>query len=225
MYEVFERLLAVNGKTVSDVVKGTGINYSTLSNWKRRNNKLSAKNAQKIADFFGVSIDYLMTGEQKDPQDVYVSIDDVVEVNEEGVRNRMEQYNSRLKHRLIPVFGRVAAGIPLSAIQEILDWEELDDSYHGEFFGLKVVGDSMSPRIEEGDTLIVKSQPDAESGDIVIAQINGDQATVKKLIKHQNGISLVPLNLNYSVLYFSAEEVESLPVRIIGKVVENRQKF
>lgn len=95
----------------------------------------------------------------------------------------------------------------------------------GEYFGLRIKGDSMLPRIAEGDVVIVRCQPDAESGQVVIAQVNGNTATCKKLVKHNNGISLVSFNSEYEPMYFSNEEIEKLPVTIIGKVVENRQKY
>lgn len=127
----------------------------------------------------------------------------------------------------IPVLGRVAAGIPIDAIEDILDWEEITPamSATGEYFGLKVKGDSMQPRIIEGDVVIVRCQPDAESGDIVVVQVDGDMATCKRLLKYQSGISLISFNPAYEPMVYTNEEIESLPVTIIGKVVENRQKY
>ncbi len=94
-----------------------------------------------------------------------------------------------------------------------------------EFFGLMVKGDSMSPRIEAGDVLIVKQQSDADSGDVVIAQANGDSACVKKLLKQDDGIVLQSFNPAYAPMYFSNKDIIEKPVQIIGKVIENRQKF
>ena len=127
----------------------------------------------------------------------------------------------------IPVLGRVVAGIPIDAIEEVLDWEEIPESLArtGEFFALQVKGDSMSPRIQEGDVLIVRRQNDADEGDIVIAQINGDTACVKRLLKQEDGIVLQSFNPAYSPMFFSKKAVNEKPVHIIGKVIENRQKF
>ena len=84
----------------------------------------------------------------------------------------------------IKVLGRVAAGIPLEAIEDVIDTEEIPQSLAktGEFFGLQIHGDSMEPRMCEGDVVIVRQQDDAESGDIVIAMINGHDATCKRLM-------------------------------------------
>lgn len=128
----------------------------------------------------------------------------------------------------IPVLGRVQAGIPIDAQEEIVDWEEItpDMGITGEFFGLRINGDSMQPRIVEGDVVIVRQQSDAESGDIVIALINGNETTIKKLIKYENGgIALVAFNPLYEPLQYSEGDIASLPVQIIGKVVELRAKF
>lgn len=127
----------------------------------------------------------------------------------------------------IPVFSHVAAGIPIDAIEDVVDWEEIpeDMSRTGEYFGLKVKGDSMQPRIAEGDTVIVHQQSDAESGEVVIVRINGDYATCKRLAKYAGGISLISFNPLYEPINFTEKEIREIPVEIIGKVVENRQKY
>ena len=127
----------------------------------------------------------------------------------------------------IPVLGDVAAGIPIEAVEEILDYEEIDEDLasKGEFFGLRIKGNSMSPRIQSGDVVIVRVQSDAESGDIVIAKVNGDDACCKKLLKHADGITLLSFNQDYEPLSFNKQDIVSLPVSIIGKVVELRGKF
>ena len=127
----------------------------------------------------------------------------------------------------IPVLGNVAAGIPISAVEDILDYEEVPNSWksQGEFFALRIKGDSMENDINDGDTVIVKQQSDANSGDTVIALVNGDDATCKRLQKLDNGIMLVSNNSKYPPMYFSSEEIVTKPVVIIGKVIELRRKF
>lgn len=127
----------------------------------------------------------------------------------------------------IPVFDRVAAGIPIDAIDNVVDYEEIPEEMArgGEYFGLRIKGDSMQPRIAEGDVVIVRQQPDAETGDIVIVRINGNTATCKRLVKHAGGISLISLNPMYEPMNFTNKQITSMPVEIVGKVVENRQKY
>lgn len=127
----------------------------------------------------------------------------------------------------VPVLGNVAAGIPIEAIENVIDYEEISEelAHTGDFFALKIKGDSMKPRICNGDVVIVRKQNYAESGDLVIVLVNGDSATCKKLAKYPSGIRLIPFNQAYEPLFYSNEEIENKPVRIIGRVVENRQKY
>lgn len=127
----------------------------------------------------------------------------------------------------IPVIGRVIAGIPIEAIEEIIDYEEISDAManNGEYFALQVKGDSMEPKMSDGDVVIVRKQETAQTGDVAIVLVNGDEATVKKIRIMDNGIMLIPFNTKYDPWMYTAEDIEKKPVRIIGKVVECRQKY
>ena len=142
------------------------------------------------------------------------------------IDERTEQPSSP-KSNIVKILGRVAAGIPLEAITDIVDEEEIPEELArtGEFFGLRISGDSMEPDIHNGDTVIVKRQDDAESDEIVIALVNGNDGVCKRLKKYADSIALISLNPNYEPMYFSREEIEEKPVKIIGKVVELRRKF
>lgn len=142
----------------------------------------------------------------------------------ERIENTGPQTPQGLK---IPVLGTVAAGIPISAVEEILDYEEVPQSWknQGEFFGLRIKGDSMKPDINHGDTVIVRKQSTANNGDVVITLVNGDDVTCKKFEKLDNGIILISNNSEYSPMYFSNEEAVTKPVVILGRVVELRRKF
>lgn len=138
-----------------------------------------------------------------------------------------ESSSSKKKGITINVLGRVAAGIPIEAIEDIIDTEEITEELArtGDFFGLQIHGDSMIPNICDGDVVIVRQQEDAETGDIVIATVNGTDATCKRLRKYRDGIELIANNPTYEPLDFSMQEIIEKPVRIIGKVVELRRKF
>ena len=128
----------------------------------------------------------------------------------------------------IPVLGYVAAGIPIDAVTDILDYEELslDMVKDGsEYFALKIKGSSMEPKISEGDVVIVRKQEDCENGQIAIVCVNGDQATCKRVMKQANGILLQPLNPAYEPTFYTAEQIQNLPITILGRVVELRAKF
>ena len=129
----------------------------------------------------------------------------------------------------IPVYGRVAAGAPIDANQDdIIGQEKISRNLarRGDFYALIIKGDSMEPILFEGDTVIVREQPDAEDGELVVATINGDDATCKKLYKLPGGgIQLRSLNPAYDPFTFSEGDVEAIPVRVLGKVVEMRRRF
>lgn len=128
---------------------------------------------------------------------------------------------------VINILGRVAAGIPIEAVEDIIDTEEISEEMAktGNFFGLRIQGDSMEPDIHNGDTVIVRQQDDAENDEIVIALINGNDGVCKRLKKYKNSIALVSLNANYEPMYFSKKEIATKPVKIIGKVIELRRKL
>jgi len=155
-----------------------------------------------LAEYFDVSIDHLM-GRDSIPTE---RLSDLPWIN---------------------VLGRVAAGIPIEAVEEIIDREQLspdmDLSY--EYIGLKIHGDSMEPKMSEGDVVIVRLQDDCNSGDIAVVLVNGNEATCKKIKKMPEGIMLISTNPNYEPMFYSNKQIEELPVRLIGKVVELRSKF
>lgn len=128
---------------------------------------------------------------------------------------------------VIPVLGRVVAGIPITAAEYVIDTEEISQAMaaDGEYFGLQIKGDSMEPKISNGDVVIVRKQSDADDGDLVIALVNGNDAVCKRLKKYAEGIALLSTNPAYEPMYFSEKEIAEKPVEIIGKVKELRAKF
>lgn len=123
----------------------------------------------------------------------------------------------------IPVLGRVTAGIPIEAIEDIIDYEEVDDRLAsiGSLFGLRIKGNSMEPRICDGDVVIVHKTEDAGTGDTVIATINGDDAVCKKLYRYGDTVLLRSSNPAYEDIDVTGRD----DFRIIGKVVELRGKL
>ena len=122
----------------------------------------------------------------------------------------------------IPVLGDVAAGVPILAQQDIVGYEDIpaDMAKTGEYFGLKIKGDSMEPKIHDNDIVIVKSMSDAENNDIVIAMIN-NEATCKRLHKYSNSVVLTAINSDYKPIEVTPDE----NIQILGKVVMSISKF
>ncbi|MBR2343016.1 MAG: helix-turn-helix domain-containing protein [Clostridia bacterium] len=128
----------------------------------------------------------------------------------------------------IPVLGYVAAGIPIEAITDVLDYEEISPDMvkdGSEYFALRIKGDSMEPKISDGDVVIVRKQTTIDSGQIGIVCVNGDHATCKKVIFQPSGILLQPFNVAHAPQFYTADQVAELPITILGRVVELRAKF
>ena len=196
-----EQRLKAGYKSQADLAKILFVNQTAVSQWERGVTTPSPPILLKLSQLYGVSTDYLL-GQS-------ISSDD-----SKGIK--------------IPVLGDVAAGIPIEAVENIVDYEEIDTAMAstGEFFGLRIRGSSMEPRIREGDVVIVRQQEDADTGDTAVVMVNGDSATVKRIKKEPDGgIWLIPNNPAYEPQHYSPSEVAECPVRIIGKVVELRGKF
>lgn len=124
----------------------------------------------------------------------------------------------------INVYGSIPAGVPIEAIEDIQDWEEIpaEMAVGGkEFLALVVKGDSMWPKYLEGDIVIIQLQPDCESGEDCAIYVNGYDATLKKVKKSEGKITLQPINQNYAPKTY----IHPGEVKILGKVVELRRKI
>ena len=178
----------------SDMAKFLGISTPAYSYYESGKRNMTDKTVQKLAGFFGVSTDYLLGADNKNNK------------------------------RLLPVLGTVKAGYNCLAEQNIIDYINpyMDIAEPENYFGLLVKGDSMSPQFDDGDYVIVhKTDGCFESGKICVVLINGDEATIKKVIKTDVGIELYAFNPYYPVKKYSFKEIKDLEIQIIG-VVENQ---
>ena len=191
--------------TQEELGKVLDIQKAAISKYENGRAEPSTEVLKKMSAYFGVSIDYLLGNSPAKLSAQKLG---------RGVR--------------IPVLGRVVAGIPIEAVEEILDYEEITPELAatGEFFALQVKGSSMEPTLRDGDVVIVKKQPTVDSGDIAIVLVNGNDATVKEIKESPAGITLISHNVAvYTPHFYSNHDIESLPIQIIGKVVEMRRKF
>lgn len=185
--------MAEKGLKQADLVRATGFSDGQLSSWYNGKYRPNAEKTAKIAKALGVSASYLF-GEEDPPAAALP------------------------KTHEVPVLGKVAAGVPISAQEDIIGSIWTDK----ECFALKIKGDSMSPRIMDGDIVLVKKQESAEDGDVVIAEIEGE-ATCKVLKRSHGSVMLVPFNAAFAPFVYTGQEAEDL--RILGKVVESRHEW
>ena len=195
--ENLKRIRNLKGYTQKEFAKKCKISVSTYNQYETGKRQPDIDTIIQISNQLNVSIDELL-GKEK---------------IKKGVK--------------IPVLGNVAAGIPISAIEDIVDYEEITEELasQGEYFGLVIKGNSMEPRMVHGDIVIVRSQSTAETGDIAIVMIEQECATCKKIKKTPEGVMLISFNPDYEPMFFSNKQIEKLPVKILGKVIELRAKF
>lgn len=200
---VFKNLRKDNNFTQAELAKKLGIAPSTVGMYERGQREPDFVTLEKISEFFRVNMNTLLGKEE-----AFDVVRGVV-----GMK--------------IPVLGKVAAGIPITAVENILDYEEISSEMasSGDYVALRIQGSSMEPRMFDGDVVIVRIQSSVEHGEVAVVMVDGGEATVKKIQFQSNGILLQPFNPSYEPIFYSKEEVENLPVRIFGKVVECRQKY
>lgn len=184
--------------TQTELGKRLGIPTSTLGMYERNKRTPSPDILAKYINFFDVTYDYIFG-------------------------NNISASNSK-KYKTIDVLGSIPAGIPVEAISDVIDTEDLSiDNFdlNKDYIGLKVKGDSMYPEYLDGDTVIIQIQPDCESGQDAAVYINGYDATLKKVIKNDDGtITLKPINNNYPPRTFGKNDEQ---ITILGIVKEIRR--
>lgn len=199
------------GLSQEQVAKMIGISRPAYVNYEAGKSRPIRK-IDELAKLFDVSTDYLLGAI---PVHQAFSTQRVVTDGEKGVK--------------IPVFGAIACGIPIEAIDDIVDYEEIPAAMlrgGREYFALQAKGDSMEPRISDGDIVIIEKRPEVESGQIAAVMVGMDEATIKKVMYRKDGMMLVALNAAaYEPHFYTVKEAAELPVRVIGRVVERRTKF
>lgn len=193
------------GLTQKELAIKIGVSAQVISNWERGYTTGVDTNAlSSLSEVLSCSVDYLLNRNQ---------VSKVVDVSKQTIS--------------IPILGVIKAGEPMFAIENIEGYEYVDSSEaeNGEFFYLRVNGDSMiNARIYNGDLVYVRKQPDVDSGEIAVVLVNGDEATLKRVLKIDDSIILQPENPKYKPMVFKSSDVESGYVQIIGKVIHVKFK-
>lgn len=194
-----QRARKIKGLTQAQVAKLINVDRSTYTRYESGEIQPDNDKLRKLAAIFESSSDYLL-----------------------GIN----QIGDPMGH-MIPLLGTVPAGVPIEAIEDV---EEYIDMYprfvkHGELFALRVQGDSMEPDIRDGDIAIIEKQEFIENGGIAVIRVNGQDATLKKVKLLETGLMLIPSNPAYDPVFFDAGQIATLPVTIIGKVIEIRRRL
>lgn len=202
--EIFSKNLkyymTINNKTRNDICRDLDFKYTTFTDWYNGNIYPRIDKIEMLANYFRIEKSDLIENKDK---------------------------TTRTSSAVVLVYGTIPAGIPMECIEDVIDTEEISiDMLKGDkqYFGLKIKGNSMEPDYLDGDTIILQKVDDCESGQDCVVMVNGNDGTFKRVFKNETGIILQPLNPEYQPLIYTNEQIKSLPVRVIGKVVELRRK-
>ena len=201
-YRIFEELLSANNTTVYRVAKHTNISASTFTDWKNGRSVPKTDKMQRIAEYFGVSLDYLL-----------------------GTR---ESGTGSCKNasRQVAIIGEIRAGSPIITNETLLGYESAEVDDVDEYFFLRVCGDSMKNiGMIDGSLVLFRKQQYAENGDVVACLVGGDSATVKRFRRDRKNVYLIPENENYSTIELTTDDFESGEARILGIAQEIKIKL
>ena len=195
--------MTINNKNRNDICRDLDIPYTTFAEWYNGNIYPRIDKIQILANYFDIKKSDLVENKEK-----------------------VDRLGNPVVS--IPILGIVKAGYNYLAQENWIGTVDVETSLVGDgkgYFALKVHGDSMFPVFMEDDIVVVKQQNDFENGDIVVAIINGDEATIKKGKKSDNSILLQPLNTNYEPLIFTYDQMKTIPVTIVGIVKQLKREF
>lgn len=197
---ILKKLRQDNNMTQDELAKKIDTSRSNIANYENGKNMPSVDILEKLSKLFDCTTDYLL--------------------------GKSDNRNSDVPISKIPVLGTVKAGYDWLAEENIVDYITLKENIPNvsEYYALRITGDSMLPLLAEGDLVIVHDQDDVESGQTAVVLINGEEATVKKVVKTKDGIELHAMNPYYPVKKFTFEDMQKIPVKIIGRVREAKIK-
>ncbi len=199
-----------SGMTQEELAKKMDKDYSTIGKWELGQRSPIMTDVIKIADIFQVSLEKLIGSSM-----IYDNAE-VVDIDSDIVK--------------IPVYGTIKAGIPIESQSDIIDYIDIPKEWtrgDKKFYALKISGDSMYPKYSEDDIVIFEQNDDKElyNGKDCAVMINGTESTFKKVLLNEQGIVLQPYNTAYDIMMYSNEQIEQLPIKVVGIAREKRTKL
>lgn len=203
-------LRTINDKTQQDIANLCEKQNTAVANWEKGIRIPDVVDLAVLSNFFHISINDLLFKDLR--------------------FNNSEMINTDTNIVKIPIYGTIKAGIPIESQSDIIEYVDIPKKWtvgNKQFFGLKVSGDSMFPKYNENDIIIFEQNDDFEmyNGKDCAVMINGSESTFKKVLINDQGIILQPYNTAYDIMMFSKEQVEQLPIKIVGVAVEKRTKL
>lgn len=186
------------------------ITQASIARWEMGENSPSVDNVLLLARALDVELPDLVGKE------INVDNGEIIDLDSDVIK--------------IPVLGTIKAGIPIEAQEEIIDYVEIPKKWTisgKKFYGLKISGDSMFPKYQENDIVIFEQNEDKEqyNNKDCAVMVNGDDATFKQVLLNDTGLVLRPYNNAYDIMMYSNEEIEQLPIKVVGIAREKRTKL
>lgn len=199
------KLRTERGMTQAELAKIAGVSDKAVSAWESGTRDPKLKAIQNICSYFNLDLNSF----------VDEATDNFVSAYSSSSKSIPQGFSPMPETARVPRIGRIACGDPITAEENIEDYDEVLKSWHADFT-LVCCGDSMLPKIEDGDIVAIRSQPTVENGEIAAVRI-GDEATLKQVFVHDGFIELRPLNPEYRSIIKASDEMED--IRIEGKAV------
>lgn len=234
-WEIYSRLCKSKGKSANAVAKELSIASGTVTEWKRGRMPQNMT-LRRIADYFDVSVEYLLGKEETNRAETVpvpclglrVPVYDGIRSNElvelAGISEFAPTFENPWKTRS----DCISAGIPLALINDGREYEEIPKEMAGtdQFVAVRLQDDSMEPRMRKGDVAIVRIQLEPIDGETVIAFAKDvDHAICRQVKTTPEGLLLIATNPKYEPIFCSQQQLASMEARILGRVVELRAKF
>lgn len=183
--------------TQKNLADKLNVKQNTVSYWENGRRQIDLEMAKRISEIAGCTVEYLIGGERGEK--LALKVEDVDAFSE---------------------------GVPVEAIYDMTDYETvLIDDKKKNHFVIRVKEDGMEPYININDIVILRGQDSASSGDIVLVKTIDGKLLIKEYLRHKEGVSFISYNRKYPPVFYSKEEMKTLPIKIIGRVMELRRKF
>lgn len=221
--DLIKQYRTINKLSLREFASRCGLSHTYISALEKNIDSRTGKPIAPTLD----TVKYVAKGMNTSIEEILKILDEEQEFIVNQDLPSTHKNNSSSNPAIVFVYGTIPAGIPMECIEDIIDTEEISaDMLRGgkQYFGLKIKGDSMEPDYLDGDVIIFQKQDDCENGDDCVVMVNGNDGTFKRVFKNENGIILQPLNNKYQPMIYSNEQIETLPVKILGVFEELRRK-
>lgn len=200
----------INKKSLSDIANICNKTDVAIHYWENGSREPNAVDIARLSNYFNITVDDLLL------KDLRFDNAELIDITSDIIK--------------IPVYGTIKAGIPIESQPDVIDYVEIPKNWTRggkKFYGLQLSGDSMFPKYNDKDIVIFEQNNDVQSynGKDVAVMINGTESTFKKISVNEQGIVLQPYNLAYDIMMFSKEQVEQLPIKVVGIAREKRTKI